>query len=51
MYYNRLCKRSAGLKVMNLQVRMELIRLFSVSNFPPIVKDELAVLQHIAAAT
>jgi len=36
---------SAGLKVRNFQARTEPIRLFSISNFPSIVKDELAVLQ------
>ncbi len=41
---------SAGLKVMNFQIRTEPIRLFSISNFPSIVKDELAVLQQRAAA-
>jgi hypothetical protein len=42
---------SAGLKVMNFQARTEPIRLFIISNFPSIVKDELAVLQQRAAAT
>jgi len=42
---NVLCKWSAGLKVGNFQLRTEPIRLFSISNFPSIVKDELAVLQ------
>ena len=41
---------SAGLKVMNFQARTEPIRLFNISNFPSIVKDELAVLQQRAAA-
>ena len=41
---------SAGLKVMNFQARTEPIRLFSISNFPSIVKDELAVLQQRAVA-
>ena len=36
---------SAGLKVMNFQARTEPIRLFNITNFPSIVKDELAVLQ------
>jgi hypothetical protein len=40
---------SAGLKVMNFQNRTEPIRLFKVSNFPSIVKDELVVLQQRAA--
>jgi len=40
---------SAGLKVQNFQVRTEPIRLFIISNFPSIVKDELAVLQQRAA--
>jgi hypothetical protein len=40
---------SAGLKVMNFQNRTEPIRLFKVSNFPLIVKDELVVLQQRAA--
>ena len=40
---------SAGLKVRNFQARTEPIRLFSISNFPSIVKDELAVLQQRAA--
>ena len=47
---NGLCMWSAGLKVMNFQTRTEPIRLFNVSNFPSIVKDELAVLQQRAAA-
>ena len=47
---NGLCKWSAGLKVMNFQTRTEPIRLFNISNFPSIVKDELAVLQQRAAA-
>jgi hypothetical protein len=42
---------SAGLKVANFQLRTEPIRLFIISNFPSIVKDELAVLQQRAAAT
>ena len=42
---NGLCKWSAGLKAMNFQFCTEPIRLFIVSNFPSIVKDELAVLQ------
>ena len=50
MEHNGLCKWSAGLKVMNFQIRTEPIRLFSISNFPSIVKDELAVLQQRAAA-
>jgi len=33
------------MKVMNFQLRTELIRLFIISNFPSIVKDELAALQ------
>ena len=45
MRYNGLCKWSAGLKVGNFQNRTEPIRLFIISNFPSIVKDELAVLQ------
>jgi hypothetical protein len=40
---------SAGLKVMNFQARTEPIRLFNITNFPSIVKDELAVLQQRAA--
>jgi len=36
---------SAGMKVMNFQARTEPIRLFIISNFSSIVKDELAVLQ------
>ena len=40
---------SAGLKVMNFQLRTEPIRLFIISNFPSIVKDELAVLLQRAA--
>jgi len=35
---------------MNFQNRTEPIRLFNISNFPSIVKDELAVLQQRAAA-
>lgn len=50
MEHNGLCKWSAGLKVMNFQIRTEPIRLFSISNFPSIVKDELAVLQQRTAA-
>jgi len=46
---NGLCKYSAGLKVMNFQFRTEPIRLFCISNFPSIVKDELAVLQRRTA--
>ena len=45
MTANGLCKCSAGLKVMNFQTRTEPIRLFSISCFPSIVEDELAVLQ------
>ena len=41
---------SAGLKVQNFQFRTEPIRLFIISFFTPIVKDELAVLQQRAAA-
>jgi len=41
---------SAGLKVRNFQNRTEPIRLFNISNFPSIVKDELAVLQQRDAA-
>jgi len=48
---NGLCKWSAGLKVMNFQFCTEPIRLFNISNFPSIVKDELAVLQQRAAAS
>jgi hypothetical protein len=40
---------SAGLKVMNFQARTEPIRLFNISFFPSIVKDELAVLQRRTA--
>ena len=47
---NCLCKWSAGLKVMNFQARTEPIRLFNISNFPSIVKDELAVMQQRATA-
>ena len=36
---------SAGLKARNFQARTEPIRLSGISNFPSIVKDELAVLQ------
>jgi hypothetical protein len=39
---------SAGLKVQNFQLRTEPIRLFNISCFPSIVKDELAVLQQRA---
>jgi len=39
---------SAELKVMNFQLRTEPIRLFNISNYPSIVKDELAVLQQSA---
>ena len=39
---------SAGLKVMNFQFRTEPIRLFNISNFRQVVKDELAVLQQPA---
>jgi hypothetical protein len=49
MNANGLCKWSAGLKVMNFQNRTEPIRLFIISNFPSIVKDELAVLQRRTA--
>ena len=48
--HNGLCKFSAGIKVRNFQTRTEPIRLFKISNFPSIVKDELAVLQQRAAA-
>jgi len=40
---------SAGLKVRNFQLRTEPIRLSGISNFTPIVKDELAVLQRRTA--
>ena len=50
MVHNGLCMCSAGLKVVNFQLRTEPIRLFNISNFPSIVKDELAVLQQRAAA-
>ena len=50
MAYNGLCMWSAGLKVMNFQLRTEPIRLLNITNFPSIVKDELAVLQQRAAA-
>ncbi len=40
---------SAGLKARNFQTRTEPIRLFSISNIPSIVKDELAVLQQRTA--
>jgi hypothetical protein len=49
MPYNGFCKWSAGLKVINFQNRTEPIRLFSDSNFPSIVEDELAVLQRRTA--
>jgi len=49
MHHNGLCKWSAGLKAMSFQLRTEPIRLFSISNFPSIVEDELAVLQRRAA--
>ena len=49
MLSNGLGMWSAGLKVMNFQNRTEPIRLFKVSNFPSIVKDELVVLQQRAA--
>jgi len=49
MFGNGLCKWSAGLKVMNFQLRTEPIRLFRISNFPSIVKDELAALQRRTA--
>jgi len=49
LLHNGLCKWSAGLKVMNFQNRTEPIRLFIISNFPSIVKDELAVLQRRTA--
>ena len=48
MEHNGLCKWSAGLKVMNFQFCTEPIRLFNITNFPSIVKDELAVLQQRA---
>ena len=41
---------SAGLKVMNFQACTEPIRLFNISIFPSIVRDELAVLQQRAEA-
>ena len=41
---------SAGLKVGTFQLHTEPIRLFIISNFPSIVKDDLAVLQQRAAA-
>ena len=50
MLANGSCMWSAGLKVINFQARTEPIRLFSISNFPSIVKDELAVLQQRTAA-
>ena len=50
MNANGLCMWSAGLKVMNFQTRTEPIRLFIISNFPSIVKDELAVLRQRATA-
>jgi hypothetical protein len=40
----------AGLKVQSFQLRTEPIRLFNISNFPSIVKDELVVLQQGASA-
>lgn len=40
---------SAGLKVMNFELRTEPIRLFIFSFFLPIVKEELAVLQRRTA--
>ena len=46
----RMCMCGAGIKVMNFQNRTEPIRLFNISNFQSIVKDELAVLQQRAAA-
>jgi hypothetical protein len=49
MVANGLCKWSAGMKVMNFQLRTEPIRLFILSFFMPIVKDELAVLQRRTA--
>lgn len=49
MNANVLAMRSEGLKEMNFQLRTEPIRLFINSNFPSIVKDELAVLQQRAA--
>ncbi|WP_319480992.1 hypothetical protein [uncultured Draconibacterium sp.] len=49
MVGNGLCMWSAGLKVMNFQFCTEPIRLISISNFPSIVNDELAVLQQRAA--
>ncbi len=49
MNANGLCKWSAGLKVMNFQFCTEPIRLFNITNFPSIVKDELAVLQRRTA--
>ncbi len=48
--HNGLCMCSAGVKVRNFQLRTEPIRLFIISNFPSIVKDELAVLQQRAKA-
>lgn len=41
---------SARLKVRNFQLHTEPIRIFNISNFPSIVKDELAVLQQRDAA-
>ena len=41
---------SAGLKVMNFQLRTEPIRLFIFRFYSQIVKDELAVLQRRTAA-
>ncbi len=40
---------SAEIKVQNFQLRTEPIRLFNISNFRQVVKDELAVLQQRAA--
>jgi hypothetical protein len=51
MTHNGLAMWSAGLKVQNFQARTEPIRLFIISFFPSIVKDELAVLQQRAAVT
>ncbi len=47
--HNSLCMWSARLKVMNFQNRAEPIRLLSISCFPSIIKEELAVLQQRAA--
>ncbi len=44
-----LCKWSVGLRVMNFQFCTESIRLFNITNYPSIVKDELAVLQQRTA--